>query len=588
MKKILLSLITVLMAVGAWAQTITKYSVTATQYTSGNLNSKTEETYIAIKNLSSTNNYYYVGNTGAAPYSKADFSNDAVFIWEPAGDNQFYLKKLDGTYMQKTSPKDFGTVAAAAKFTTTNPTSAGSGSTKFNGDNDSKDYISGNDDPNLVRFVTTEGKWINVQNGDNGTPLYNTGEGGWTIHYVYQLESEEVDKYQFELTELLVKAQALYDEAKDKKDVIGYYTAVSVDALGEAITTAEGVVDATVSDVNALQGAIDDLKVVYPTVGRFYRFKHPTDDAYMLSDVSSEKANRLAMGALENNKVSSIFYYGEDGSLLSYAIGQYVPAAVQNGNWTCLAVGSEAPVVTFGAGSALGRVGFYIGSDDTRAYYSGRKTYVDAGGSIAQDSSYDWVVEEVTWLPVAMNTEGGYATVYSPVQLGLNDRVKAYTGVVEGEVLKLSEQTAVPANVGVVLEYITGAEIENGYVFLPVQDNPVSVAENDLEGTFASTYVEKESYVLSSVEGVTGFYKADLNQTDNTAFKNNGFKAYLPASAVTAGARFLSFDFGTETAIENIEGAEDAENTVVYDLSGRRVQKVQKGLYIVNGKVVIK
>ena len=40
--------------------------------------------------------------------------------------------------------------------------------------------------------------------------------------------------------------------------------------------------------------------------------------------------------------------------------------------------------------------------------------------------------------------------------------------------------------------------------------------------------------------------------------------------------------------IESIEGAENAANAVIYDLSGRRVQKAQKGLYIVNGVKVIK
>ena len=89
--------------------------------------------------------------------------------------------------------------------------------------------------------------------------------------------------------------------------------------------------------------------------------------------------------------------------------------------------------------------------------------------------------------------------------------------------------------------------------------------------------------MLSTVNNVTGFYAAKLT---NGKFVNNAGKAYLPKPA-EASARFISFDFGTETAIESIEGAE-VENAVVYDLSGRRVQKAQKGLYIVNGKKVVK
>ena len=86
---------------------------------------------------------------------------------------------------------------------------------------------------------------------------------------------------------------------------------------------------------------------------------------------------------------------------------------------------------------------------------------------------------------------------------------------------------------------------------------------------------------------MVGFYKATKNQSNNTAFLNHGFKAYLPVESATA--RFLSFDFGgNETAIDELKGENGNVKTVIYDLSGRRVQKAQKGLYIVNGVKVIK
>ena len=159
-----------------------------TQITASDLMAKTEATNIAIKNLSYTNNRWFVGNTGAAPYSVEDFTNDAIFVWEPVQTGvagSYYLKK-GNTYMQATSPKDFGTIDNAAVFTATNPTSQGSSATYFNGDGDSNLYITGNNDSNLVRFVKGN-NWINIQNGNTGTPTYNTGTGGWTIHYVYEV-----------------------------------------------------------------------------------------------------------------------------------------------------------------------------------------------------------------------------------------------------------------------------------------------------------------------------------------------------------------------------------------------------------------
>ena len=169
----------------------TPTAYTFSQVTSVDLMAKTESTYIAIKNLSATNHHWFVGNTAGAPYSVEEFSDAAIFIWEPTTDG-FYLKKLDGAYLQKSaSIITYGTIDNAAVFTTTNPTSKGEGSTKFNGDGDSQAYINGNDDANLVRFVNGEGAWINVQKAVDGTPKYNTGEGGWTIHYVYEIAKVE-------------------------------------------------------------------------------------------------------------------------------------------------------------------------------------------------------------------------------------------------------------------------------------------------------------------------------------------------------------------------------------------------------------
>ncbi len=155
-----------------------------TQVTANDLMSRTAPTNIAIKNLSYTNNRWFVGNTGAAPYSAEEFTNDAIFVWEPvqAGvAGSYYLKKGD-TYMQTSSPKDFGTIDNAAVFTATAPGVDGT----FNGDGDSNLYITGSNDANLVRFVKGS-NWINIQNGASGTPVYNTGTGGWTIHYVYEV-----------------------------------------------------------------------------------------------------------------------------------------------------------------------------------------------------------------------------------------------------------------------------------------------------------------------------------------------------------------------------------------------------------------
>lgn len=63
-------------------------------------------------------------------------------------------------------------------------------------------------------------------------------------------------------------------------------------------------------------------------------------------------------------------------------------------------------------------------------------------------------------------------------------------------------------------------------------------------------------------------------------------KAYLPASAITSGAKIISIVFGGEsTGINEIQKAET--EGAIYNLSGMRVSKTQKGVYIMNGRKVI-
>ena len=64
------------------------------------------------------------------------------------------------------------------------------------------------------------------------------------------------------------------------------------------------------------------------------------------------------------------------------------------------------------------------------------------------------------------------------------------------------------------------------------------------------------------------------------------FRAYLPYKApAEGGALRIVFDDVT-TGIEGIE-VNDGGKTAIYDLSGRRVSRMTKGFYIVNGKKML-
>ena len=220
-----------------------------TQVTAGDLMAKTEATNIAIKNLSYTNNRWFVGNTGATPYSAEEFTNDAIFVWEPvqAGvAGSYYLKKGD-TYMQATSPKDFGTVDNAAVFTAVAPGTNGT----FNGDGDSNLYITGSTDANLVRFVKGS-NWINIQNGAAGTPTYNTGTGGWTIHYVYEVA--EATAFKADITDAGFATFFAPAEVAIAENVKAYYiTADGIDGSDVTLTEIKNIIPANTAVI--LEGA---------------------------------------------------------------------------------------------------------------------------------------------------------------------------------------------------------------------------------------------------------------------------------------------------------------------------------------------
>lgn len=89
-------------------------------------------------------------------------------------------------------------------------------------------------------------------------------------------------------------------------------------------------------------------------------------------------------------------------------------------------------------------------------------------------------------------------------------------------------------------------------------------------------------YTRTKAEGKFGIDEKGNLHKGGAAAHVNPFHAYLNVEGVTS----VAFD-GSVTAINNI-AADKVANTAVYDLSGRRVNgKLQKGLYIMNGKKVV-
>ncbi len=368
---------------------------------------------------------------------------------------------------------------------------------------------------------------------------------------------------------------------------LGQYTcdAVALAAAEETLNNA--------TTVDGANTAIADCKALFslnlPQTGKFYRIKsmNANDAAKkgMYWQLNAESA--MELGAL--NKLNSIVYYNE-GKILLYGNGLYL-----NNYKTQAAVGTEPTTWTILENAAV--AGTYALQYEVNGGNNGFLSDWSGLTNGLNDANAAWMFEEVAWLPIPVNEEAGYTTLYSPVELALSyGRFNAYTvSEINGDYAKLAPQTVVPAGVGVVLELQQNAEVENGCVFLQVKATETTGVESALLGTYADEYKTEDAYVLGYInvaeEGQpenkqVGFYTALKNQQDGTSWLNNGFKAYLPK---TVQAQVLRFNFGgNTTAIESVVAPSFDANAPIYDLSGRRVvNAVKGGLYIQNGKKFI-
>lgn len=176
-----------------------------------------------------------------------------------------------------------------------------------------------------------------------------------------------------------------------------------------------------------------------------------------------------------------------------------------------------------------------------------------------------------------INTTAQAGTLCLPFAATIPDGVKAWTlAYTSGTSASATPvATTIPANTPVLLNGSGSATFEGTSVAIDADATNVSGA---LTGVFETTAVPLNSYVLQNGTSGLGFYKVATN--DITA---KPFRAYLTAQSTSAR---LSIDFNDGTAIKNVDNVK-SEAASIYNLSGQRVEKATKGLYIKNGKKVI-
>ena len=344
--------------------------------------------------------------------------------------------------------------------------------------------------------------------------------------------------------------ETLTSEINDKKDVATY--------LGNATFT-----------------------INQPALGKFYRFKNGTKYLCSTLNTATGTDQRMTMST-EGTDGTTIFFLDSESKLVAYSNGLFTQNFSGAGNYGFQAVGGTGNAVAFTDGQGTPAPRYHISCGSRYIFGENSEGKLDAGGTVpsAGVTGYDWEIEEVTSLPVNVSSAVNYGTLFTPVALAVPEGVEAFTGTINGAYLHLNPVSGtIPAGTAVVLKYTDAVRTAGSLSFATAADVAV-ISDNVLAGqanTIAASGITNP-YTLQNPESGIGFYPYDGENL-------NGFKAYMTTGS-TQVRGFLFEENGTTTAINALE-TETQGTQAIYDLSGRRVSKAQKGLYIVNGKKMI-
>lgn len=295
-----------------------------------------------------------------------------------------------------------------------------------------------------------------------------------------------------------------------------------------------------VGDKYITTGKLDDILFYVNTVDGKTSIQNPADNKYV-----------QATGAKKVSYTEKEYLWSNNGEQL---------AAAQTAHGT-LQYNVAAPRFTTYAGKA----GQYATIVDKSNVYEGVEIALSGtdGTHYFTTFSSDKAVEFVD------------ATVYT---VGVNDN-KLSLNEVKGN--------QVPANTGVLVQ---SNKTNAMYVYIEsapaIEGNLLRASVTDQTTTGSDDTKEYKYYMLSYNKDNEnlGFY---WGENDGAAFTSKAGRAYLAVEKTNEVAAVKGFSLSDmETGISQVCGSA-ANNGVIYDLQGRRVERAVRGLYIMNGRKVM-
>ena len=217
---------------------------------------------------------------------------------------------------------------------------------------------------------------------------------------------------------------------------------------------------------------------------------------------------------------------------------------------------------------------------DSKAYSLQLKNQELVNAEFEGNNPEDLSVSFNVAIPAAIG-KGGYGSFSWPRDVDFSDTgVEVYVGTSYNNGwlhLESVDDKKVPAGTGVMLK---GKANETVHPQTTDTDVPALTLTNLLTGTATEAFPSDGTlYALATKTQGTGLYKVAQS------VEIPKYKAYLSLGGSEGGAREAVF-FGSET--DGIQAVDvDAASAVVYDLQGRRVDSLAKGIYVKDGQKII-
>ena len=210
--------------------------------------------------------------------------------------------------------------------------------------------------------------------------------------------------------------------------------------------------------------------------------------------------------------------------------------------------------------------------------------YVNDGCEDDFNTKWNVPLERINTTKVAIGSSG-YTTLTLIHSAKVPTGTKAYTATINNGSIELTEVRKLAKGVGYIIWSTNGTS--GTYDFNAAKEAVVEPSENMMKGVLKNTTLNGDGsiYLLSLYNGVVGF-----RCLGNNTYNLPAGKAYLKSEGTSESVErdFLNFG-GDETDIEDTKEDEiiNSRNNTTYNLAGQKLSAPQKGLNIVDGKLVL-